>query len=182
MVAHLALNAEGLAGALVGVARGPADPDVRLVARPATTTSTSSATAAPTTLRNRLLGGDHRVHGGGSTAVPDDAWDTEIERVPGGTRVPAGAVPGMREREVEIHHADLGLAYSAAALAVRRSATRLLDANERVGRRRAPVRGARDRPGPDDGSVAVVTVGATVSGTAADLGWWLTGRGDGSTD
>ena len=35
-----------------------------------------------------------------------------IERVPGGRTFPAGGVPGMRLREVEIHHADLGAGYA----------------------------------------------------------------------
>ena len=46
-------------------------------------------------------------------AVPDDAWSGRFERTPDGPTFPLDAVPLMRVREIEIHHADLGLGYTA---------------------------------------------------------------------
>ncbi len=174
VVAHLLLNAEGLAGALVGVAHG----------RPVPMYASSQArdddiealsTATPTTLRTRLLGATTEfviaVNG-----VEDDSWEIEIERTPGGTNFPAGAVTSMREREVEIHHADLGLSYTRADWPSD-FCTRLLDLKtDGEGPTgfwlHATDLDQRWHCGDGDG-------GVTVSGAAADLGWWLTGRGDG---
>ncbi len=174
VVAHLALNAEGLAGALMGVSHG----------RPVPMYASSQArdddieglsTAAPTTLRTRLLGATTEfviaVNG-----VDDDSWEIEIERTPGGPSFPAGAVTSMREREVEIHHADLGLAYTRADWPST-FCTRLLDLKtDGEGAKgfwlHATDLDLRWHCGDGDG-------GPTVSGSAPDLGWWLTGRGDG---
>ncbi len=60
---------------------------------------------------------------------------------------PAGAVTSMREREVEIHHADLGLAFTRADWPPAFCA-RLLDLKT-DGEGATGVLGARDRPGPE---------------------------------
>jgi len=174
VVAHLALNAEGLAGALAGAARGR---EVPMYASPEARDADIAelATASPSMLRTRLLGATSEF-AGSMSGMPDDAWGTTIHRTPGVRAFVAGAVPGMREREVEIHHADLGLAYS------RRDwpaefAERLLgsvckgDSDRRFSVHATDLdRTWRCGTGAD---------GPTVSGTGADLGWWLTGRGDG---
>jgi maleylpyruvate isomerase len=46
-------------------------------------------------------------------AMPDDAWD-RLSRSVSGSEHPARAVVYSRWREVEIHHVDLGLTYTAA--------------------------------------------------------------------
>jgi maleylpyruvate isomerase len=179
VVAHLTLNAEGLAGALAGVVRGRRVP-MYLAPEERDGDIEELALAAPTTLRTRLLGATTEF-ATALGAVPDDAWGTRIERTPGGPTFAAGAVPGMREREVEIHHADLGLGYTRSAWppAFR---VRLL---ESLSRRERPVpfrvhAADLDRTwqcgGADADGAGGVTV--TVSGAADDLGWWLTGRGD----
>ena len=85
------------------------------------------------------------------------------------------SLPSMRLRELEIHHVDLGTAYTTRAWSAAFS-TLLVDA---MTRRLQPPERFEIRPldvdrtwvvGPDtDG-------GAVVTGPAADLGWWLTGR------
>ena len=73
----------------------------------------------------------------------------------------------MRLREVEIHHADLALDYTAADWA-RGSSTSCWTPGHRVRQRRALV-GARDGPRP------LVTFGGggpVVSGPASALAWW----------
>ena len=109
MVAHLALNAEGLAGALTGVVTEQRDvPMYALPGGPGRATSRRSP--RPTRARSGTASWpdctdlDEPID-----AVPDDLdWDSASSARPAATGPsrPA-AVPGMRLREVEIHHADL---------------------------------------------------------------------------
>jgi maleylpyruvate isomerase len=174
VVAHLTLNAEGLAAALDGVARGRPIPMYASV-QAREDDIAELATAATGTLRTRLLGATTDF----ATAVngvSDDSWGIEIERTPDGVSFLAGDVTGMRDREVEIHHADLGLAYTHTSWPMAFSA-RLLDMIC-DGDAEAPFwvhaidLDQRWQCGHGEG-------GVTVSGAAADLGWWLSGRGAG---
>ncbi len=177
VVAHLALNGEGLAGALTGVVQG--EPVAMYASQERRDSDIEElAGAEPALLRERLLASTTLL-ADALAAVPDEAWSTRIERTPGsdGTFT-AYAVPGMRLREVEIHHADLGLGYTRADWPVSFSA-RLLDAMVKRDDWAEPFTAA-----PVDldrtwqcGDVAEGS--PTISGTAADLAWWLTGRGDG---
>jgi len=174
VVAHLTLNAEGLAGALTGLVQDEPTPMYR---------SQDSrdddidklAAAEPSELRDRLLGATTGF-ADAVAAVPDDAWGTPIERVPGGPTFRAGAVPGMRLREVEIHHVDLAAGYSRSDWPLP-FATLLLDSMAKRGASSEPF---RVRPNDVDRLWTFGDGGGpTVTGTAADLGWWLTGRGSG---
>jgi maleylpyruvate isomerase len=174
VVAHLTLNAEGLAGALTGLIQGEPTPMYR---------SQDSrdddidklAAAEPSELRDRLLAATTGF-ADAVAAVPDDAWGTPIERVPGGPTFRAGAVPGMRLREVEIHHVDLAAGYTRSDWPLP-FATLLLDSMAKRGAWSEPF---RVRPNDVDGLWTFGEDGGpTVTGSAADLGWWLTGRGSG---
>lgn len=178
VVAHLALNAEGLAGVLHGAHVGRARP---MYASPESRDSDIDELAAvePLELRERLLASiGHFAEALG--AMHDADWDGRFERTPGG---PTFALPNavlMRVREVEIHHADL---------AVGRTAD---DWPE--GFRVVLLESMTKRPYPAPFSVRPTDLdrtwhygdggggeagGPVVSGTSAALGWWLTGRGDG---
>jgi maleylpyruvate isomerase len=173
VVAHLALNAEGMSGALRGLTEGTSVP---MYASPEARDADIAALgkAAPEAIRSRLLGGTTDFVSAVS-AVPDEAWRVDVDRTPGGRTFKAGSIPDMRHREVEIHHADLGLAYRHTDWPLE-FAVRLIEAMAQ-----------RDRPAPF--SVRALDLGRTwqlgdggpiVSGPAAELGWWLTGRGDGA--
>jgi len=182
LVAHLVLNAEGLAGALRGLVAG--EPAAMYRSQEARDDDIEElAAASPTELRERLLGATTEL-ADALTALPEDLAGTRIERVPGGSRTfPAAAVAGMRLREVEIHHADLVAGYAAADWPPQFAASVIESMRKRD---------AWDRPfsvhatdldrswpfgsGTRDG---LEEEGPTVSGTAADLAWWLTGRGSG---
>lgn len=177
LVAHLALNAEGLAAALTGVARDVSvpmyassqarDDDIaKLAARP------------PAELRARLR---TAVRGfvGALGLVPPESWSTQIHRTPGDPHTFLAAdVLGMRLREVEIHHVDLDLGYSRDSWPTEFSA-HLVDAMADREARRDPATApagftlrATDLDREWD-----FGAGPVVSGNVADLGWWLTGRG-----
>jgi len=164
VVAHLALNAEGLAGALTGIVQDEPTP---MYASQEDRDRDIEALAGrdPAELRERLLAGC-TLYADAWTALPDDA---------GGNRRTAGATLGMRLREVEIHHADLEAGYSRSDWPPRFSEILLASMTK--------------REWPEPFRVAPTDLegiwtygegdGPTVSGTAADLGWWLTGRGSG---
>ena len=178
VVAHLALNAEGMSGALHGLTEGTSVP-MYPSDEARDTDILTLGESGPEAIRSRLLGGStdfvHAV-----AAVPEEAWGIDIDRTPGGRTFKAGAIPGMRHREVEIHHADLGLAYTHADWPAT-FAERLIEAMAK-----------RHRPAPFSvhatdldriwhvGQEGQTQGGPVVSGPAVELGWWLTGRGDGA--
>jgi maleylpyruvate isomerase len=177
VVAHLTLNAEGLAAVAVGARQGE---PVALYPSDADRDADIETLAAqgPSEQRERLLAAT-TVWFEATTALPPGVEAAEVERTPGGARFTVGELPLMRWREVEIHHSDLGLDYGPTdwpaafvgyllpVLAWDRGAQhdlllRTPDGDLPVGR------GA----GPEGGAV--------VEGPPADLAWWLLGRGDGA--
>jgi len=173
VVAHVTLNAEGLAEVLRGVARGEAVP--MYPSQEARDDGIAELAAAdPAMVRERFLASGTRFLDAFGQ-VPDDMWSATVERVPGGRVFPASAVLGMRLREVEIHHVDLDAGYAQADWPPAFSAL-VIDA--------MTVRGAAQQPfvahATDlDRSWSFGDGGPTVTGAAADLAWWLTGRGNG---
>lgn len=173
VLAHLALNAEGLAAALTGVVEGrPVSMYVSTEARDGDIEKL--AATGPSVLRSRLLGACTDLHDA-IAAVPADAADTTIERVPGGRVFTAGDVPWMRLREVEIHHADLGAGYDRAAWTPEFAAHVLETTLTRGGPAEPLVARATDL----DREWAWGASGRVVTGRAVDLAWWLLGRGSG---
>jgi maleylpyruvate isomerase len=174
VVAHLVLNAEGLAGALSGIVQGeqiPMYPSSEARDRDIE----DLAQAEPEELRTRLLGATTDF-ADALAAVPEDALSTPIERVPGGRTFRASSVPDMRMREVEIHHADLGAGYTRADWAPE-LAGMIIDSMAKRESWDSPFT-ARATDTDRSWTFGEGT-GPTVSGTSADLAWWLTGRGSG---
>jgi maleylpyruvate isomerase len=172
VVAHLTLNAEGLSGALEGVHEGRRVPMYRSgEARDADIAELSKE--SPATLRDRFLGST-TVIGEWVEELADNLADTTIDRTPGGRQFPASVVVHMRIREVEIHHADLGLDYTAAdwpaefVAMLLQFRTAAYDGTPFVGH-------ATDL----DQSWSFGAGGPTVSGPGSALAWWVTGRGTG---
>lgn len=174
VVAHLALNAEGLAGSLRGVVAAEPTPMYRSQeARDADIEEL--ADDEPEELRARLMGACTEF-ADAAAAVPADLWGTRVERTPGGDRsFTAASAVAMRLREVEIHHADLEAGYTRHDWSPEFEGL-LLDAMAKRGLARSPFTAA---PTDLDGIWQYGEGGPTVRGTAADLGWWVTGRGDG---
>ena len=172
VVAHLTLNAEGLSGAVEGVHEGrPVPMYASDTARD--TDIAELSTTSPSVLRDRFLAST-TVIGEWVEELADNLAETTIERTPGGRAFPAGDVGVMRTREVEIHHADLGLDYTAADwptdFVVMLLTTRSLHHD-------GP--GFVAHAGDLDRSWTFGSGGPTVSGAASALAWWVTGRGTG---
>jgi maleylpyruvate isomerase len=175
VLAHLALNAEALAGALRGLL--DEQPTLMYASDTARDADIETLAAQPAdAIRDRL-----RSSAGTFAAVmvglPGLAPDATFERTPGGRLMLAHTVPLLRLREVEIHHADLRAGYGHADWP-RETAIRFFEHD--VGRYDGPPVSAQatdlDRayalgsPAADD---------PVVSGPVSALAWWLTGRNPG---
>ncbi|HQR27113.1 MAG TPA: maleylpyruvate isomerase family mycothiol-dependent enzyme [Nocardioides sp.] len=173
VVAHLALNAEALARVLAGVSASSRVPMYSSAeARDADIAALARAT--PPTLRDRFLA-SCTLFQEAAEQVPEEEWRGQFVRLPDGPAIPRSAVLPMRRREVEIHHADLDAGYC-----VDDWSEDFLDSvfNEVVHDRRS---GTSMRLRTPDGDVLLGTGdGPVVTGSRADLTWWLLGRGGGS--
>ncbi|NGZ99848.1 maleylpyruvate isomerase family mycothiol-dependent enzyme [Nocardioides sp. W3-2-3] len=176
VTAHLALNAEALTGVLRGIRDGvPTTMYVDSAARDGDIDAL--AAEPPSAIRTRLRAACAAF---GEVAGVADGLGPEVtfERTPGGRVTPAAAVPSMRRSEVEIHHADLGAGYSPADWPPAFALDLLASSAERydgpgfhVVATDEPARWAFGSPDAD---------AVTVSGPAAALAWWSTGRDAGS--
>jgi len=174
VIAHLALNAEGLARVLTGAHIG--QPETMYDSPEARDTDIDELASAPSAeLRGRLMASTSSLVRA-VEAMHEQDWEPRFERTPGGPSLGVGTVPLMRVREVAIHHADLGAGYTASDWPTDFAAL-LLDSMTK-------------RPYPAPFTVEATDLGrswsygegggsAIVSGSAPDLGWWLTGRGGG---
>ena len=181
VLTHIARNADGLGNLLIWARTGtetPMYPSAR---------SRGDDIEAGAGRPAAVLAADVRESAAAFAAqaatVPDDAWSTQV-RALYGPPFPALGVLGRRLSEVEIHHVDVGAAYSPDDW----PADFVSDALPRVaasfaGRDDMPpcvvsAEGAQGpfRLGPGQaGSPAVV-----IHGQPADLLAWLLGRGDGA--
>jgi maleylpyruvate isomerase len=176
VVAHLALNAEGLAGAVDGYAHGQDVPVYESDERRDADIE-DLAKADPAEIRQRLFGAGQALRDA-LESLNGEQWDGAVHRLPGGPVLQLRTIPDMRRREVEIHHADLDAGYSHAdwpddfqmQLLDLVTADRANDADSPVFTIRAT------------DTIRTWSAGAeqpVIEGTAADLGWWLVGRGSG---
>jgi maleylpyruvate isomerase len=110
VVAHLALNGRALAHVLDAVGRGePAamyESDEQRDAE-----IEEYAERDPAELRDGLLAAT-TAFSDAVTAMDPDRWTGFFDRLPGGPTWPAASIVATRRREVEIHHVDLGAAYT----------------------------------------------------------------------
>lgn len=170
VVAHIANHAQGMGRALRGLRTGAPVPiydsqesrDADVEARSGSTAAELASYAQLACLR---LAGELRL----VKAVG------EVERIPGGPRFTIPELVEARWREVEIHHADLDAGYGPTDWPLAFAAYLLEDVAQHRGDEVDLTLHARDL----DKTVLVGRGGHGVAGTAADLAWWLTGRGHG---
>lgn len=176
VVAHLALNAEGFSGALAGLVEG--HPVAIYPSGEARNTDIEElANARSDDLRERLFAATQHLRTL-MAEVTAETWAGTVNRLPEGPVWPAAGLVAARQREIEVHHADLGVDYTPEDWPVE-FATTLLDS----------LTGLHDNsPGSPAFSVEATDLGRTwsigadepvVSGPASGLGWWLIGRGTG---
>lgn len=176
VAAHLALNAEGLAGAVDGLAH---DLDVPVYASSEARDADIEelAQAEPAEIRERLFGASQALRDA-LASLDDGQWTGAVARTPGGPLWPVVEVPHTRRREVEIHHADLGAGYSPRDWPADFAETLLaMAAEDHASSADSPAFSVRP-----SGAAHPWSVGAeepVVEGSAADLAWWLVGRGRG---
>ena len=176
VVAHLALNAEGFARAVDGLAHEQPVPVYDSNDRRDTDIE-ELAGAEPPQIRERLFAGGQLLRDA-LGSIAGDQWAGSVRRVPEGPSWPVAAVPRTRRREVEIHHADLDAGYGHRDW----PGDFAVDLLDFVVPNHAQ---STDSPGftvRASDTVRTWTVGAeqpVVEGAAADLGWWLVGRGSG---
>jgi maleylpyruvate isomerase len=178
VLAHVALNGEGLAGALRGVASGAGTPMYQ--SQEARDRDIAElGVAVPSEIRARVQAStqlfDREV-----ASLPEEGWGVTVERTPGNPAFRARSTVLMRLREVEIHHADLGLDYSPRDWVPAFSLLVIESAAKRADDWPVPFRVmARDLAQTWElGEGEPVSV---VSGESHDLAWWLTGRDDRGT-
>jgi maleylpyruvate isomerase len=178
VVAHLILNAEGLAGVLEGLAQGRDEPMYTSDEdRDAHIEELSSSSGGE--LRDRLASASGRFLEA-AAHLPDGAGDRMVQRTPGKPAFPAGSIVPRRLREVEVHHADLDAGYGPQHWSrdfLERTFREIVE-DRRVG---PPVqlRTPEDTVTVGDGGGGDEGNGATVTGSRADVTWWLLGRGTG---
>jgi maleylpyruvate isomerase len=176
VAAHLALNAEGLAGAVDGVAHEQEVP-VYGSGEQRDADIEELSQAGPAEIRERLFAAGQALRDALGT-LSEDQWQASFPRVPDGPRWTVISVPETRRREVEIHHADLDAGYSQRDWPADFT-VELLDVvtEDHATSSDSPVFTVRATD-----TVRTWSVGAeqpVVEGSAADLGWWLVGRGHG---
>jgi maleylpyruvate isomerase len=176
VIAHLALNGEGLAGALDGVTAGDSTP--MYASQEARDRDIAElGVASPSELRSRALAST-ALYDRAVSDLPDDKWEVTIERTPGNPAFTARSSVLMRLREVEIHHADLGVGYTAADWSPAFSMLVLDSMRKRDFPTAFRVLASDLSQTWEYGDGDPTT---TVTGESHDLAWWLTGRGDGDT-
>lgn len=166
-VAHLNDNAACFAEALEGVAQGQGVPVYASEEARGAAIEEGAQKPGPVLLAE---GSDTQKRWRSVVAGLDEkAWSGDVERTPGGARVPLAAVPTLREREIEIHHADLDAGYSAddwsEGFATRTLAQLVADMDDK---------GDLTLVATDTGSRHDLGGGGQeIRGTAARLAWWL---------
>jgi maleylpyruvate isomerase len=175
VLAHVALNAEGLGGAVRDLLDG----------RPTTMYASNDrrdediaalAAAEPDSIRGRLRT-SAAFFADAVAGLPTLPPDATFDRTPGGIVMPAAIVPTLRLREVEIHHADLDAGYGHANWPVETAAD-FLDRD--VGRYDGAGFIAHATDLDRDWTFGSPAADApVVSGPASALAWWATGRDPG---
>lgn len=169
VVAHLALNAEGLTGALRGVTNG--EPVPMYASDEARDGDIEELVGeGPEELRTRLSVGCAFL-AEEITSFDPRHDDAEFERVPGGSLFRAGTMPLLRLREVEIHHADLGVGYGHRDWPAE-TVVRLLD-HSAATYHGTPFTARASDLGQE---WSFAGGGPAVVGTGSALAWWSTGR------
>lgn len=174
VITHLARNADALANVLHGAQLGEVRPQYRSKEERDAAIQEGAARPAAELLEDLVAACGRWEQAANQVHV--NRLDGLGARLPEGPTYPVRKVGLFRRTEVEVHHADLGAGYSAADWPADFVAL-LMD------RRRKELErdGVALRVSPTDTAEAweAGDAGPEVTGTAADVLWWLLGRGPG---
>ncbi|WP_162599986.1 maleylpyruvate isomerase family mycothiol-dependent enzyme [Nocardioides solisilvae] len=173
VVAHLALNAEGLARALEGLRQGAPVPQYDSAEARARDIEVLAA-ARPADLRDRFLASTTTLVDA-LAALPAEIRDGLLEQRPGGPSYRAGDVPAKRVTEVVLHHVDLDAGHGLRDIHPEAGGVVLDLLGPRLARMGALELHATDLDRHWAGDAG--PGGTVVSGRAAEIAWWLSGRG-----
>jgi maleylpyruvate isomerase len=174
VIGHLARNAEAIAQMLRRVQAGD---DAYMYASDQSRDADIEATALldPAALREDCVSACASL-AEAAAALDPDRFDTPVSRTPGAPAFPVSRVGAMRRTEIEIHHADLDVGYSARDWPVDFTVALIERRQDELAAGPPMVLLSTDVDG-------LWKVGAggrpEIKGTAADLAWWLVGRGAG---
>ncbi|GAA4825662.1 maleylpyruvate isomerase family mycothiol-dependent enzyme [Nocardioides caeni] len=173
VVAHVALNAEGLAGVLGGLADGR--PTTMYVSDERRDSDIAELGAGPVEEIRRRLTAACAAFADAEQRAGVVAAGTTFDRTPGGQVLDASLIPLLRLREVEIHHGDLVAGYGPEDWPAETAREFLAWSARRH-------RGPGFHVDADGWLLDFGTPGAeapTLSGPVAALAWWATGRDPG---
>lgn len=173
VLTHIARNADGLVNLMTWARTGERTPQYGSGGRRNADIESGSRRRALTQVQD--LEASAAAFDSAARSMPAAAWDAEVTWLSGTTR-PARAVLGARLREIEIHHADLGIGYGTGdwpGVFASRTLAEIVEAYP-PGALRGRLRAT------DTGFARTLGEGPTISGPVRDLLAWLIGRGDGS--
>jgi maleylpyruvate isomerase len=176
VLSHLARNAEALGNLVIWARTGVETP--MYVSREVRAADIEANAGRPASDLVRDVAETHETLLAQLTALPDEAWETEITWGKDGRRSKAALIPKLRRVEVEVHHVDLDLDYTLAHLPsdfvmsmLQRSAKDLSA--------RTDLGGFVLVGNDNEGRWTVGGGGPEITGTPPSLLGWILGRTDG---
>jgi maleylpyruvate isomerase len=174
VIGHLARNAEALAQVLRQVQAGD-DACIYPSNESRDADIEASALLEPSALRDGCVTACASFEEA-ATALDPDRFDTSVSRTPGAPGFPVSRIGAMRRTEVEIHHADLDIGYSASDWPTDFTTALINRRQDELAAGPSMVLSSTDA---DRLWKIGEGRGPEIEGTAADLAWWLVGRGHG---
>jgi maleylpyruvate isomerase len=173
VITHISRNADALSNVLHGAQAG----ELRAMYESQEQRDADIAAGADRTLHELLA--DATASAGRWIQAANELHaanlDNPMTRVPGGPTQPVRRVGMMRRTEVEVHHADLGIGYTAADW----PADFVSALMKRRHRELESAGVGLTWLATDTGETWSTGEGPELTGTAADIVWWLIGRGSG---
>lgn len=171
VAAHVAMNARCFARAIEGAVRGPRVPVYE--STEARDADIAEAAGLPAAELRELVFDTCGVWRDTVDELSEDDLSARFERTPGGSEFTIAEGLVARWREVEIHHADLGMAWTPDDWS-RAFVDQVLP--DLVDFRSKEIDLTLETP---EGAFQVGSGGPMIRGNRARLAWWLMGRGTG---
>ena len=175
VISHVARNADGLRNLFIWARTGVETPQYASSEQRNLDIDSGARRSLPELIEDFRVSADRFLDE--ASRLHPEAWDFPVRTLSSPKLFPARDVFKSRRIEVEVHHADLGVAYTAHHWP--EDFTDLVIGRVQDDRADGPsmVLSSTDTPGLWKFGRGQ---GPEISGSKADLAWWLIGRGDGS--